>query len=295
MTDFKAYLSKRSKLVEKNLKKFLPREDSLLIRAMEYSLMAGGKRLRPVLALEAARLCGGSDSDIMPAACALEYIHTYSLIHDDLPAMDNDDLRRGKPTSHRKFGEAAAILAGDALLTEAFALLITSRADSSAKTRAVGILASKAGARGMVKGQSLDTLEGGKWNNKNKKVLAKRLNLIHLNKTAALIEASLCVGAVLAGASDNQMKALETYGRNIGLAFQITDDILDIVGNKKLLGKKGSDRENGKLTYPALYGLDKSYVMARNNIFKAKSSLKIFGRRTAFLESLADYILRREH
>src|SRR3989339_420094 len=287
--NLKTWLSGQRTIVEKALRRFLPTDSSLLSRAMRYSVMAGGKRLRPVLVIEASTLCGGNAQAVMPAACALEFIHTYSLIHDDLPAMDNDDLRRGMPTSHKKFGEATAILAGDALLTGAFGLM-TECGRNPRVIEAVRLLAAAAGNTGMVGGQMEDTVESGRWRNKNRKTAQRYLRCIHEKKTGALITASLLVGATLAGAGKRQAERLERYGKNIGLAFQITDDILDVTGDKKLLGKKGSDRDNDKLTYPALYGLDESARMAPRAIDEAKEALSLFGGKAAMLAALADYI-----
>lgn len=293
------YLKKQGSLVDAALLKYLPVDNSLISRAMRYSVCAGGKRLRPILVIEGARLCGGAPARVMPAACALEFIHTYSLIHDDLPAMDNDDLRRGKPTSHKKFGEAAAILAGDALLTDAFRLMAVcaaGRRNQPARViDATVILSTAAGYLGMIGGQAKDTLEQGSWNKKNPGRARRDLEYIHLNKTAALIQASLLVGAALAGGTSAQRNALNRYGRNIGLAFQIADDILDLTADKKLLGKRGSDRENNKLTYPAVYGIDASRQMARRLIAEAKEELKVFKGSTGFLHQLADYIVDRKY
>jgi len=298
--NLKKYLNQKSKIIEKALRKYLPRDNSLISRAMRYSVLAGGKRLRPILVLLGAEVSGSKrHSEIMAAACAVEFIHTYSLIHDDLPAMDDDDLRRGKPTSHKKFGEAAAILAGDALLTDAFRLMAGLGQNESIKQeniiKAIGILSELSGYRGMIAGQSMDTLEADRWDKKRSGVARKALEFIHLNKTAALIRASLLIGATLANASKKQLLALDKYGKNAGLAFQIADDILDITADKKLLGKKGSDRENKKLTYPALYGINKSKESANKLVDRAKSALKIFGKRATILTELANYIVERQY
>jgi geranylgeranyl diphosphate synthase type II len=293
------YLEQAGTLINKALRKLLPKDNALLSRSMRYSLFAGGKRLRPVLVIAGAEICGGSAKSVLPAACALECIHTYSLIHDDLPAMDNDDLRRGMPTSHKKFGEAAAILTGDALLTDAFRLMtICSNGREVYAERivkAIGVLSEASGYRGMVSGQVKDTLEANSWQGKDRRTLRRNLTYIHLNKTAALIQASLLVGAHIAGGNVRQIKALDIYGKNIGLAFQVTDDILDIVGDKKLLGKKGSDLVNNKLTYPSLYGLEQSRNMSFMLIKKAKEALAVFGKKAHILEKLADYIVERQY
>ncbi|MFH1368303.1 MAG: polyprenyl synthetase family protein [Elusimicrobiota bacterium] len=298
--DLNKYLKSQAAVVNRALKRFAPKGNSLIERAMRYALFAGGKRLRPILVIAGAELCGGKQSDVLPAACAVEFIHTYSLVHDDLPAMDDDDLRRGKPTTHKKFGEATAILAGDALLTEAFNL-ITLCGAKTAPSRVVaasGMLSKASGHRGMVGGQMKDTVEAGNWRNKNRKLIVKGLDYIHRNKTAALIRASLLIGAVLSGAGKRKQKALEKYGENIGLAFQIADDVLDITADKKLLGKRGSDRKNNKLTYPALFGIEGSRKKAARTVDAAKTALNIFGRRARradILMELADYIIKRQY
>ncbi len=296
---FLRYLEDCTNLINARLKSYVSANRSPLSKAMSYSLLAGGKRLRPMLVLEAARLCGGKKADVQPAALALEFIHTYSLIHDDLPAMDNDDLRRGKPTSHKKFDESTAILAGDALLTDAFALVATCARSKRVKAgdvvKAIEVLSLFSGSNGMVGGQMQDTAETGSWTKKSRKRNADNLNYIHLNKTAALLRASLQVGALISGADTRQVKALDEYGKHIGIAFQIADDILDVTGDKKLLGKKGSDRENNKLTYVSLFGLEKARTDAAGHICRAKSALRAFGNEKIILEQLADYIINRDH
>jgi geranylgeranyl diphosphate synthase, type II len=299
MKTFNSFLKSSSRLVNDNLTKYLPADNSLISRAMRYSVNAGGKRLRPILTMEAASICGIDPRSVMPAACAIEFVHTYSLIHDDLPAMDNDDLRRGKPTSHRKFDEATAILAGDALLTEAFGLFTRLRKAPGIKPenilRAIDLLSDAAGYRGMILGQIKDTVEAKGWNKKNEDALKKELYAIHLNKTAKMIEASLLIGGVLAGAGARDLDAFSEYGRSIGIAFQIVDDVLDIVGDKKLLGKRGSDRDNNKLTYPALYRVNESLKMAAALVAKAKNAAGRFGKKAEKLEQLADFIVKRKH
>lgn len=293
--DLKKYLSKNALAVNLALKKSLPKDNSVISQAMRYSLLAGGKRLRPVFVILAAGLFGTKAADVMPAACAVEYLHTYSLVHDDLPAMDNDDLRRGKPTSHKKFGEAAAILCGDALLTESFNLITKSKAKEKNINEAVRVLSQYGGYRGMIAGQAEDTLEAGKWNKKNKSLMEKKLKFIQLQKTSALIVASLKIGAALAGADKKSIKALETYGTCIGHAFQITDDILDVYADKKLLGKKGSDKDNDKLTALSFYGKEKAGQIADDYIKKAKKAAGIFGKKAAILDLLADYMTERKY
>ena len=256
-----------------------------LVEACRYSLLAGGKRLRPALVLMTAELIDGQTEKAMEAACALEMIHTYSLIHDDLPAMDDDDLRRGKPTSHKMFGEATAILAGDALLTMAFDL-----AAQTGSPQVVQEIAQAAGAAGMVGGQYLD-LEG------EKTLLdLKSLQRVHAMKTGALIRVALRVGAILAGATPQQLAALTQYGVSLGLAFQITDDILDVVGDEEKLGKPiGSDAENVKSTYPALLGLSQAKERAAEVVQDALNSLSIFGTEADLLRELAQFVLERQH
>jgi len=295
----KAYMTRKSRSVNLALRRYLPKDDALIGRAMRYSMFAGGKRLRPVLVIAGAEICGGRQDRVMPAACALEYIHTYSLIHDDLPAMDNDDLRRGMPTSHKKFGVACAILAGDALLTEAFRLLAlcgnSKLVAARDVVRATGILAEAAGYQGMVGGQVSDTVETGNWHQISAAAAAKRLQTIHLNKTAALIRASLLVGAVLSGADRSRAEALDAYGKNIGIAFQVADDILDVTADKMLLGKHGSDRDNDKLTYVSLYGVERSREIAARLVRDAKTHLRPFVAKGAILSLLADYIIERNY
>ncbi len=296
-----SYFESRSKLVDQALNQYLDTTKSdpeIIHESMRYSIFAGGKRLRPVLVLAAAECCGGKAENVLPTAAAMELIHTYSLVHDDLPAMDDDDLRRGRPTNHKVYGEAIAILAGDALLTKAFELI-----SKNAKIRAVpaksvvdvvSLIAHGSGTFGMIGGQVVDIqMEDGKWQKRNGH--ADILSYIHRHKTAALIRTSLQAGATLAGATPAQINHFGTYGEKIGLAFQIADDILDIVADKKKLGKKGSDQANKKLTYPALYGLDESQRKASALVEEAKEALKPFGKRAQVLKQLANYIIERDH
>ncbi|MFH1226285.1 MAG: farnesyl diphosphate synthase [Planctomycetota bacterium] len=265
-------------------------------QAMRYSVMAGGKRLRPILALLTGRMLGAPENKTMPAACSLELVHTYSLIHDDLPAMDNDDLRRGKPTCHKVYGEAMAILAGDALLTYAFQLIADKTADKKLVPALVSELAVASGSTGMIGGQVLDIAASGK-NNRYFKSLDS-LNLcgeIHLRKTAMMITASCRMGAIIAGADKASLDRVTGYGQNLGLAFQIVDDILDVVGEKNQLGKTpGKDQAQHKLTYPALKGIKSAEAEAIKLITTAKSNLKPFGSRAKQLTELADYIVSRQ-
>lgn len=263
-----------------------------LLASMEYSLLAGGKRLRPVLCLKWAALCGLEPEKAMPFAASLELIHTYSLIHDDLPVMDNDDLRRGKPSNHKQFDEATAILAGDGLLTEAFSLMAESAGSIPAErvTCAMRAVASAAGAGGMVGGQALDMEYTGKDG-----ISLDQLRQMHAMKTGALIRAACLSGAMLAGARPVDLERSSTYGAAIGVAFQIADDILDVVGDEKEMGKPvGSDEQAGKNTYPSLVGLDESRRLARQYIDKAVECLAGYSAPEAdFLRSLACYIVER--
>lgn len=252
--------------------------------AIEYSLFAGGKRLRPALALGAAELIGGDDTRALPAACALEMIHTYSLIHDDLPSMDNDDLRRGKPTSHKVYGEAIAILAGDALLTLAF-----QAAADCGDAEVLREIARAAGAEGMVGGQAID-LES-----ENQRLGVPELRELHAKKTGALIRVAVRVGAISASANAEQLAALTRYGEAIGLAFQIADDILDVVGDQDAIGKPvGSDASNNKSTYPAAVGLDGARKLAADAVAEAVKALEIFGPEADTFRALARYIVERD-
>ena len=295
------YMTTRTESVDKTLKALLrgrAEEPDTIVKAMAYSMFAGGKRLRPVLVMAAAECCGLPGKKVLKTACALEMIHTYSLIHDDLPAMDDDDLRRGKPTNHKVFGEAMAILAGDGLLTYAFEAVAQNaselKLDGRATSEVVRVVARGAGTQGMVGGQVAD-LEAENWRSKNHGFDPKKaLEYIHLHKTAALMIASLEAGAILAGATPKQRKNLVTYGKSVGLAFQIADDILDVVGDKKKLGKMGSDEQNDKLTYARLYGIDRSREMAAALTDKALKALTTFGKKAEPLRLLAEYIIKRD-
>jgi geranylgeranyl diphosphate synthase type II len=290
------YLGARKMQVDEALNACLPPEDAyppVLMKAVRYSLFAGGKRLRPILCLAAAESLGGSIASVMPVACALEMIHTYSLIHDDLPAMDNDDFRRGHPTCHKLFGEAVAILAGDALLTEAFHLMARrdpmTEADPATVLAVMGDIAGAAGYDGMVGGQVIDILsEGAKGD-------ADTLHYIHTHKTAALMAASVKSGARLAGGEKTAIEALEAYGCHIGHAFQIADDILNIESSQAVLGKNtGSDASRGKMTYPALMGLPASRRKAAELIEAALKAIAGFDERALPLRHIAEYIMERK-
>lgn len=284
-------------LIEENLIKYIeyiadtPQKE--LYDSMKYSLVAGGKRIRPVLLLETMDMLGADIKEGIPFACALEYIHTYSLIHDDLPAMDNDDLRRGKPTNHKVFGEAIAILAGDGLLNSAFEVManeVEAKLTLS-RAKAMKLITDCAGINGMIAGQVVDM------DSEEKQISYDQLKYLHSKKTGALLRAAVISGAILSEASKDQLEALEIYSKNIGLAFQISDDILDEVGDSKVLGKNtGSDKENQKSTYVSLFGLEKAKELAQNCIEEAVDSLKIFDiEKRAFLEALAWFIINRKN
>lgn len=290
-----AYLKDRRKIVEEALERYLPDRNNNpreLYAAVHYSVFAGGKRIRPILCMAAAEACGGDIAPVMPVACALELIHTYSLIHDDLPSMDNDDFRRGQPTSHKAFGEALAILAGDALLTEAIVLLSrVEKVRMSAERRLVVIqeIVRAAGMAGMVGGQALDIQA-----EKNRPDI-EGLNEIHRRKTGALIAAAVKTGAIMAGAGDEKIQALSVYASNIGIAFQIADDILNVEGDSNLMGKKtGSDTERGKVTYPSMLGLDPAKAKLAEHIQAATFAVAAFDARAMPLRLIARYIMERK-
>ncbi|SHF57194.1 farnesyl-diphosphate synthase [Desulfacinum infernum DSM 9756] len=296
--DLKAFLAEYRQRVDAALERFFPASDGLektVVEAARYSLFAGGKRLRPILCLTAAEVVGGSGNEALTAACALEMVHTYSLIHDDLPAMDDDDLRRGRPTNHKVYGEAVAILAGDLLLTEAFGVLADDALEPNAavpperRLRALAILARASGGRGMIAGQVID-LES-----ETREVDLATVEYMHIHKTGALISASLEMGAVLGGGTDGQIQDLVRYGRHLGLAFQITDDLLDIEGDPQVMGKPaGSDQAKNKKTYPALLGLARSREMAQNHVERAVEALGAFGGKADPLRAIARYLLERK-
>jgi geranylgeranyl diphosphate synthase type II len=287
------YLIEQQQLVDRELDRLAPAASTppeTIHRAMRYSLFAGGKRIRPILCMEAARAVSDQTAGIETAACALEMIHTYSLIHDDLPALDNDDLRRGKPTCHKVFGEAMAILAGDALLTFAFEVLGGIKTvDAVRVSRVVLELATAAGTPGgMIAGQVRD-LEG-----EGKTPDPVLLENIHRAKTGALLAVSLRIGAIYAGADDMQLRALSRYGEHIGLAFQIVDDVLDVEETSEALGKTaGKDAAQHKITFPAVYGIEESRRMAEREREGAHSAVELFGGRARRLQDLADLIVRR--
>jgi geranylgeranyl diphosphate synthase type II len=259
---------------------------------MGYSLFAGGKRLRPILCIASAEAAGGEARDVLPVACAIELIHTYSLIHDDLPVMDDDDMRRGKATSHKVFGEAVALLAGDGLLTKAFHVMtspdMVNRLSPESLLAVIGLIAQAAGYEGMVGGQVVDIQSEGK------EVDSSIVEFIHTRKTAALISASVVSGAILAGAAEAHVNALASYGEKIGLAFQVSDDILDIEGDSRELGKNvGSDTRQEKITYPAILGLERSKQIQKELVEQAIESLAPFDQRAEPLRHIARYIIAR--
>ena len=293
--DLEAYLKDKRVLVDAALERFLPGEDvepPTVHRAMRYSVLAGGKRLRPILVIAGAEAVGAPPATVMPAACALEMIHTYSLIHDDLPAMDDDDYRRGRLTNHKVFGDAVAILAGDALLTLAFKLVADNAAlvsDPRVVCDVVAAIAEASGTFGMVGGQVVDIESEGK------AITPETLEYIHRHKTAALLRGSLWVGARLGGADAAALAAIDDAGQSLGLAFQIVDDILDVEGSLEALGKTaGSDARKQKATYPALHGLEVSRREARRLIEEAKSRLAVFGDRATPIRALADFVVERK-
>ncbi len=295
--DIREYLQQKKECVEQALARYFPSESdipSTLSAAMRYSLFAGGKRIRPVLAMAAFEAVGGKEEKIvLPFACALEMIHTYSLIHDDLPAIDNDDYRRGKPTCHKMFGESMAILAGDALLTDAFRLMTESSVlDASCGgliVEQIHRVARAAGLAGMVSGQVVDV------ESERKEVDLKTVQYIHVHKTGAMILASVQVGARLGGASESAFRSLTRYGEEIGLAFQIADDILNVEGDPRLLGKStGTDLSKRKATYPAVIGLEASKARAKKSVALAVESLKLFGPEAEPLREIAQFIVSRQ-
>ncbi len=293
--EFKQVLKEKIGYIGKLLNEYMPKEEGYqktIMEAMNYSLKAGGKRLRPILTLESCKAVGGMEEDAIPFAVAVEMIHTYSLIHDDLPALDNDDLRRGKPTNHKIFGDAMATLAGDALLNYAFEVMLSSSIDKDNPNKylkAINEIATHAGIYGMIGGQVVDI------ESENKVIEKEKLDFIHLNKTAAMIVGCMRAGAIIGGASEDELQRITKYGKNIGLSFQIVDDILDITGDEKTLGKPiGSDIENHKSTYPSLLGLEKSREIAKELISDGKTSIEGLPSEVEFLHQLADYIVSRD-
>ncbi len=291
-----AYLEERKKITDDALERYLPPEENyppVIFKAVRYSVFAGGKRIRPILCMASVEAAGGKVESVLPVACALELIHTYSLIHDDLPAIDDDDYRRGRLTSHKVFGEDIAILAGDALLTEAFRLMSEIKLmEKIAPEKLLAVIrdiAEAAGYFGMVGGQVVDVQSEGKT------VESEVLHYIHTRKTGAMITAAVKAGAILANAGEVELNALVSYGRNVGLAFQIADDILNVEGDPTLLGKgTGSDAKRGKVTYPALMGLEASRKKAGELVESALFAITRFDHRADPLRMIAKYIVERK-
>lgn len=295
--DLKRYLEERKEEIDRALHIYLPPEEqypSIIHRAMHYSVFAGGKRIRPILHLGTVEAFGGDKEACMPFACALELIHTYSLIHDDLPAMDDDDLRRGKPTNHVVFGEAIAILAGDALLTEAFRLAcneeMTAKLEPRSILQAGYELAHAAGSQGMVGGQTMDITSEGQ------DVEPAILDYIHAHKTGALIRASVRTGAILSGARCELLERFSRFGETLGLAFQIRDDLLNIEGDRERLGKAvGTDASRGKVTYPAFHGIERTRVHLNELVEESLDALSSLDDRAEPLRAIARYMTTRDH
>ncbi len=291
--DVEEYIKDKTVLIDKALDAFLPGEGEFpqtLHKAMRYSVFTGGKRVRPIMVMAAADAVGNESADVTGVACAVELIHTYSLIHDDLPAMDNDDLRRGKPTCHKAFGEATAILAGDALLTLAFDMIACKTSGrSSQKIMSIKELARAAGSFGMVGGQVVDIESEGK------DITFPVLEFIHIHKTGLLIRAAVRCGAIISGADGKELEALTKYGDAVGLAFQIADDILDVEGDTELMGKNvGGDARKGKATYPAIIGMKDSRERAEELAEKGISALEVFDGKAEPLREIARYIVKRK-
>ena len=295
MFELKPYIKQKNEIIDAALEKVFQDSHSskTLVKAMKYSLMAGGKQIRPVLCLAACEAVGGVPEDALTAACALELIHTYSLIHDDLPAMDDDELRRGKATCHIAFNEATAVLAGDALLTLAFEMLSSVQFDDGNQAfrwlKVIRLISEAAGYRGMIQGQMLDIASEGI------KLSAAQLETMHRLKTGALIETSLACGALLGGADRRQTDLLSDYGRKIGLAFQVADDILNVEGNPALMGKAvGTDRQRHKSTYPSVLGIQAAREFSKKLVQKALQALETFDKQADPLRGIARYIIERK-
>lgn len=289
----KEQLRKYVERAENALQMYMVKYDNpqkIIYEAMAYSLFAGGKRLRPVIMMAVCDMCGGNSEDILPFAAAMEMIHTYSLIHDDLPAMDNDDLRRGMMTNHIKFGESTAILAGDALLNRAFEVMSDSKLDAEKTLRIIHTVAVSSGTEGMIGGQIVDI------ESENKTIGIDELRYIHSLKTGAIIRSSAVAGAIGAGADEEKIKAVDEFALNLGIAFQIRDDILDVAGDEKTLGKPiGSDAQNNKTTYVSIYGTEKAEQLVNQYSENAKNALAVFGEKNKFLLQLTDYLAGRQN
>jgi geranylgeranyl diphosphate synthase type II len=295
--DLNSYLFSKQKQINRTIDKIIDQttNSSVIVSAMRHSLMAEGKRIRPVLCIAASQAVGGRTEDVLMAACALEMIHTYSLIHDDLPAMDNDDLRRGKPTCHIAFDEATAILTGDALLTLAFEILSSIdfshiKVNNAVKClRVINTIAKAAGYKGMIEGQIKDIAAEGN------RIGLKDLEKMHALKTGALIEAAISTGAILGNGSDEQIQQLNIYAKNVGLAFQVIDDILNVEGDPAVMGKEvGTDQVRGKSTYPSILGIEKSKEFAKNLVNNALQALYCFDNKSDPLRAIAHYIIDRK-
>lgn len=291
--DLNSYLESKNNLINNELEKIIDVQNSNLIsKAVRYSLMSGGKRLRPVLCIAAAEAVGGEEKYVIPAACALEMIHTYSLIHDDLPSMDNDSLRRGKQTCHIAFDEATAILAGDALLTLSFQLLSSidiNSHDADTWLKVIHLISIAAGYKGMIEGQMRDI------SYENLDITMEELETMHSLKTGALIEASVKSGAILGNGSPKQIEQLQTYAKNIGIAFQIADDLLNITGDPSVTGKEvGTDEARNKCTYPALLGISESEAYAKKLVNNALNAIELFDNKSDPLRAIAMYIIERK-
>ncbi len=294
MEDLKSYLQERAAEVDAALDRFLPKakeQPGTIHEAMRYSVFAGGKRLRPILCLAAAEACGGDPESAMPPACAVELLHTYSLVHDDLPCMDDDDLRRGRPTCHKVYGEGMAVLTGDALLTESFLILAeTPPAKRYPASSYIADLALAGGSMGMIGGQVMD-LEG-----EGKKLSKAQLVKIHKAKTAALLTTSIRLGAMTANATEAKLESLTVFGQALGLAFQVIDDILDVTQSTEKLGKTaGKDEAVDKATYPSIIGLEKSRKEAAKLTKQAMAALEPFGKKAQHLSQIAAYLLERDY
>lgn len=290
--NFNEQMTEYISLINEKLNEYVPEKNNLqnsIYEAMRYSILAGGKRIRPVLSLGVCQMLGGDIKDAVPFACAIECIHTYSLIHDDLPCMDNDDLRRGRPTNHKVFGEATALLAGDSLLNLAFEIMSSANYDSEKIVKIIKTVSNLSGTEGMIGGQVVDLLYE-ETNDANIEIL----EYIHKHKTGALICASALIGAICGDATDTEKERIIEFSSNLGLAFQIKDDILDFIGDESLLGKPiGSDRENNKTTFVTLMGIDKATEVLNRTTLASKAALDIFGERNSFLCDLSDFLLER--
>jgi geranylgeranyl diphosphate synthase type II len=294
--NLKKYLEKQIIYINSALKNFLPKGKSILAQCMRYSVLAGGKRLRPIFVLLASNLFGLKSDNVIPAACAIEYLHTYSLVHDDLPAIDNDELRRGKLANHKKFGEAMAILCGDALLTDAFYLITKTKVRKNNIVNAIKVLSEYSGYKAMIAGQVDDIKQTENNNMKHRYLLRKKLKFIQIKKTSSLIVASLKIGAILASADYYSIKALEVYGVYTGILFQTIDDILDDMYSKKQVsGKIGSDMHNKKLTVLSLYNKQEIDNNINKYMVKAKKAISHFGKKAGIFIQIIEYIKNRQY